>query len=87
MVHVWDHFDFTNDVAWWTEQGYPLVKVLVLLIAFVDNCSGLYHRALHRSISISLFLMNGSKTVVLSLRLAILQSRLRLLLAALMHSS
>lgn len=27
MVHVWDHFDFTNDVAWWKAQGYPLLKV------------------------------------------------------------
>ncbi|EJD08446.1 glycoside hydrolase family 95 protein [Fomitiporia mediterranea MF3/22] len=26
MIHVWDHFDFTNDVAWWKAQGYPLVK-------------------------------------------------------------
>ncbi|THH07645.1 hypothetical protein EW145_g3244 [Phellinidium pouzarii] len=26
MVHVWDHFDFTNDVAWWKAQGYPLLK-------------------------------------------------------------
>jgi len=27
MVHVWDHFDFTNDVDWWKAQGWPLVKV------------------------------------------------------------
>ncbi|TDL26309.1 glycoside hydrolase family 95 protein [Rickenella mellea] len=26
MVHVWDHFDYSNDVAWWKSQGYPLVK-------------------------------------------------------------
>ncbi|KAF9004601.1 glycoside hydrolase family 95 protein [Cyathus striatus] len=25
-VHVWDHFDFTNDVAWWKKQGWPLLK-------------------------------------------------------------
>ncbi|TDL22531.1 glycoside hydrolase family 95 protein [Rickenella mellea] len=26
MMHAWDHFDYTNDVAWWKSQGYPLVK-------------------------------------------------------------
>ncbi|KAG6886580.1 hypothetical protein C0995_006789, partial [Termitomyces sp. Mi166 len=26
MVHVWDHFDYTNDVAWWKSQGWPLIK-------------------------------------------------------------
>ncbi|KAH7890396.1 glycoside hydrolase family 95 protein [Phlebopus sp. FC_14] len=26
MIHVWDHFDYTNDVAWWKAQGWPLVK-------------------------------------------------------------
>jgi alpha-L-fucosidase 2 len=26
MFHVWDHFDTTNDVAWWKAQGWPLVK-------------------------------------------------------------
>ncbi|KAJ6466949.1 glycoside hydrolase family 95 protein [Mycena sanguinolenta] len=26
MVHVWDHFDYTNDVAWWKAQGWPLLK-------------------------------------------------------------
>ncbi|KDR70259.1 hypothetical protein GALMADRAFT_230242 [Galerina marginata CBS 339.88] len=26
MFHVWDHFDHTNDVAWWKSQGWPLVK-------------------------------------------------------------
>jgi hypothetical protein len=27
MDHVWDHFDYTNDVEWWQTQGWPLVKV------------------------------------------------------------
>ncbi|KAJ7489437.1 glycoside hydrolase family 95 protein [Mycena latifolia] len=26
MIHVWDHFDYTNDVAWWKAQGWPLIK-------------------------------------------------------------
>ncbi|KAF4609922.1 hypothetical protein D9613_010580 [Agrocybe pediades] len=26
MLHVWDHFDHTNDVAWWKAQGWPLIK-------------------------------------------------------------
>jgi alpha-L-fucosidase 2 len=26
MIHVWDHFDHTNDVSWWKAQGWPLVK-------------------------------------------------------------
>ncbi|KAJ6567710.1 glycoside hydrolase family 95 protein [Mycena vulgaris] len=26
MLHVWDHFDYTNDVAWWKAQGWPLIK-------------------------------------------------------------
>ncbi|KAF9479521.1 glycoside hydrolase family 95 protein [Pholiota conissans] len=26
MLHVWDHFDFTNDVDWWKRQGWPLIK-------------------------------------------------------------
>ncbi|KDQ10793.1 glycoside hydrolase family 95 protein [Botryobasidium botryosum FD-172 SS1] len=26
MIHVWDHFDHTNDVAWWKAQGWPLLK-------------------------------------------------------------
>jgi len=26
MLHVWDHFDHTNDVDWWKTQGWPLVK-------------------------------------------------------------
>ncbi|KAH8109494.1 glycoside hydrolase family 95 protein [Phellopilus nigrolimitatus] len=30
MLHVWDHFDFTNDIAWWKEQGYPLLKGVAL---------------------------------------------------------
>ncbi|KAF5381765.1 hypothetical protein D9615_005480 [Tricholomella constricta] len=27
MMHVWDHFDYTNDIAWWKSQGWPLLKV------------------------------------------------------------
>lgn len=27
MIHVWDHFDHTNDVQWWRRQGWPLLKV------------------------------------------------------------
>ncbi|KAF9493689.1 hypothetical protein BDN71DRAFT_1449921 [Pleurotus eryngii] len=26
MIHVWDHFDYTNDVTWWKSQGWPLLK-------------------------------------------------------------
>ncbi|VDB95612.1 unnamed protein product [Peniophora sp. CBMAI 1063] len=26
MIHVWDHFDYTHDVAWWKSQGWPLLK-------------------------------------------------------------
>ncbi|KAK0199846.1 glycoside hydrolase family 95 protein [Desarmillaria ectypa] len=26
MVHVWDHFDYTQDIAWWQAQGWPLIK-------------------------------------------------------------
>ncbi|KAF8066795.1 glycoside hydrolase family 95 protein [Lyophyllum atratum] len=26
MMHVWDHFDYTNDVAWFKAQGWPLLK-------------------------------------------------------------
>ncbi|CAE6531228.1 unnamed protein product [Rhizoctonia solani] len=26
MIHVYDHFDYTNDVAWWRAQGWPLLK-------------------------------------------------------------
>ena len=28
MSHVWDHFDYTNDVGWWKSQGWPLLKVI-----------------------------------------------------------
>ena len=27
MVHVWDHFDFTQDTDWFKAQGWPLLKV------------------------------------------------------------
>ncbi|GLB41068.1 putative glycosyl hydrolase family 65, N-terminal domain [Lyophyllum shimeji] len=26
MIHVWDHFDYTNDVVWFKAQGWPLLK-------------------------------------------------------------
>ncbi|KZV74227.1 glycoside hydrolase family 95 protein [Peniophora sp. CONT] len=26
MIHVWDHLDYTHDVAWWMSQGWPLLK-------------------------------------------------------------
>ncbi|KAJ1304163.1 hypothetical protein OPQ81_008563 [Rhizoctonia solani] len=26
MMHVYDHFDYTNDVVWWKQQGWPLLK-------------------------------------------------------------
>lgn len=26
MQHVWDHFDYTQDVDWFRKQGYPLMK-------------------------------------------------------------
>ncbi|PFH51636.1 glycoside hydrolase family 95 protein [Amanita thiersii Skay4041] len=26
MIHIWDHFDYTGDVAWWRAQGWPLLK-------------------------------------------------------------
>ncbi|KAJ3576016.1 hypothetical protein NP233_g701 [Leucocoprinus birnbaumii] len=26
MLHVWDHFDYTNDVQWWKSTGWPLLK-------------------------------------------------------------
>ncbi|KAM5541725.1 hypothetical protein V8D89_004454 [Ganoderma adspersum] len=26
MFHVWDHLDFTQDVAWFKSQGWPLLK-------------------------------------------------------------
>ncbi|KZV74228.1 glycoside hydrolase family 95 protein [Peniophora sp. CONT] len=25
-IHVFDHFDYTHDVAWWQTQGWPLLK-------------------------------------------------------------
>ncbi|KAF7369037.1 Glycoside hydrolase family 95 protein [Mycena venus] len=28
MLHVWDHFDYTNDIAWWKAQGWPLIKAV-----------------------------------------------------------
>lgn len=28
MMHVYDHFDYTNDVAWWRRQGWPLLKAV-----------------------------------------------------------
>ncbi|KII85573.1 glycoside hydrolase family 95 protein [Plicaturopsis crispa FD-325 SS-3] len=28
MIHVWDHFDYTNDVTWWKAQGWPLLKAV-----------------------------------------------------------
>ncbi|KAF9053868.1 glycoside hydrolase family 95 protein [Hymenopellis radicata] len=30
MIHVWDHFDYTGDVAWWKAQGWPLLKSAAL---------------------------------------------------------
>lgn len=35
MVHVWDHFDYTNNVTWWKAQGWPLVKVGNFIIAHI----------------------------------------------------
>ncbi|KAH7337881.1 glycoside hydrolase family 95 protein [Rhizoctonia solani] len=26
MFHVYDHFDYTNDVLWWKRHGWPLLK-------------------------------------------------------------
>jgi alpha-L-fucosidase 2 len=26
MQHVWDHYDYTQDLAWLRRQGYPLIK-------------------------------------------------------------
>ena len=26
MMHVYDHFDYTNDIVWWKTQGWPLLK-------------------------------------------------------------
>ncbi|KAI1176086.1 Six-hairpin glycosidase-like protein [Nemania sp. FL0916] len=28
MQHVWDHFDYSQDVAWLQRQGYPLLKAI-----------------------------------------------------------
>ncbi|KDQ52890.1 glycoside hydrolase family 95 protein [Jaapia argillacea MUCL 33604] len=28
MIHVYDHFDYTNDVEWWRAQGWPLLKAV-----------------------------------------------------------
>ncbi|KAF5354030.1 hypothetical protein D9756_007184 [Leucocoprinus leucothites] len=30
MLHVWDHFDYTNDVEWWKSRGWPLLKGVTL---------------------------------------------------------
>ncbi|QRV78536.1 glycoside hydrolase family 95 protein [Ceratobasidium sp. AG-Ba] len=30
MTHVYDHFDYTGDVAWWRTQGWPLLKGVAL---------------------------------------------------------
>jgi alpha-L-fucosidase 2 len=34
MVHVWDHFDYTQDVMWWKSQGWPLLKVILGVYTF-----------------------------------------------------
>ncbi|GBE84301.1 glycoside hydrolase family 95 protein [Sparassis crispa] len=26
MIHVWDHFDYTNNITWFRSQGWPLLK-------------------------------------------------------------
>ncbi|KAH7322255.1 glycoside hydrolase family 95 protein [Rhizoctonia solani] len=26
MMHLYDHLDYTNDIAWWKRQGWPLLK-------------------------------------------------------------
>ncbi|KAI0916115.1 hypothetical protein AcW1_010031 [Taiwanofungus camphoratus] len=26
MIHVWDHFDYTNNITWFQSQGWPLLK-------------------------------------------------------------
>ncbi|CAE6531252.1 unnamed protein product [Rhizoctonia solani] len=28
MLHVYDHFDYTNDVIWWKTQGWPMIKAV-----------------------------------------------------------
>ncbi|KXN85657.1 putative alpha-fucosidase A [Leucoagaricus sp. SymC.cos] len=30
MSHVWDHFDYTNDLPWWRSTGWPLLKGVAL---------------------------------------------------------
>ncbi|KAH8823318.1 glycoside hydrolase family 95 protein [Flagelloscypha sp. PMI_526] len=43
MIHVWDHFDFTQDVQWLKSQGYPLLKSVAefhLDKLIVDDHSG-----------------------------------------------
>ncbi|QRV93314.1 glycoside hydrolase family 95 protein [Ceratobasidium sp. AG-Ba] len=30
MTHLYDHFDYTGDVAWWRTQGWPLLKGVAL---------------------------------------------------------
>lgn len=32
MIHVWDHFDFTLDQAWFQSQGWPLLKVTLFVL-------------------------------------------------------
>jgi len=39
MLHVWDHFDHTNDVAWWKEQGWPLLKVTFTACLLISSLS------------------------------------------------
>ncbi len=34
MLHVWDHFDYTNDIAWFKAQGWPLLKVGSIYCAY-----------------------------------------------------
>ncbi|PQE31682.1 glycoside hydrolase family 95 protein [Rutstroemia sp. NJR-2017a WRK4] len=26
MLHVWDHYEYSQDISWLTKQGYPLIK-------------------------------------------------------------
>lgn len=39
MIHVWDHFDYTNDVEWFKTQGWPLLKVRHLSDITVEHCA------------------------------------------------
>jgi hypothetical protein len=39
MIHVWDHFDYTNDVGWWKAQGWPLLKVIREIFSFLRHKS------------------------------------------------